>query len=210
MVPGTQDRIHLAEDLLGGGGRRSLPSVSCHRRRRGDRHRARPSRQSGRMWSTRGSTWPASFWHLGSSSKDGIVGVVRVVLVNDRLGDSTTPLVVLIDADSASAAEMVASALQDAGRATLMGQTTFGTGTGLAEYLLDDGSLLSIGIVEWLTRAGRSVWHTGVKPDIALALPNGAMPITPIELTAYAAGALRSSGDTQLLKAMELLNAAGR
>ena len=133
-------------------------------------------------------------------------GVVRVALVvSDWLGDRTTPLVVLIDADSASASEMVASALQDAGRATLVGETTFGTGTGLGDYSLEDGSVLSIGILELLTRSGRSVWHTGVTPDVAIAMPDGVRPITPSELAALSAGTNAYSGDTQLAAAVRML-----
>ena len=72
-------------------------------------------------------------------------GTVRVAYVDGGIVDGTTPLAVLVDGDSASAAEMVAAALQEAGRAVLIGQTTFGTGTGLAGYYLADGSVLEVG-----------------------------------------------------------------
>jgi carboxyl-terminal processing protease len=68
-----------------------------------------------------------------------------------------TPLVVLVDHGTASAAEIVASALQDSHRATITGQTTFGTGTILGQFSLTDGSALRIGTVEWLTQNGRSI-----------------------------------------------------
>ena len=99
----------------------------------------------------------------------------------------------------------MASALQDAGRAKLVGETTFGTGTILTDFGLDDGSVLSIGTVEWLTRAGRSVWHTGVQPDVVVQLPAGASPLTPATLRSLSEPGLLSSGDAQLLEALQLL-----
>ena len=93
-----------------------------------------------------------------------------------------TPLVVLVDHGTASAAEIVASALQDAHRATISGQTTFGTGTILGQFSLTDGSALRIGTVEWLTRNGRSIWHVGLVPDHVIALAKGEQPVTPTDL----------------------------
>ena len=136
-------------------------------------------------------------------------GVVRAASVDRPAIDTTSPLVVLIDADSASAAEIVASALQDAGRATLVGETTFGTGTGLAEFRLDDGSLLEIGTAEWLTRNGRSVWRAGVAPDIAVALPDRAEPVAAADLREAGGDSLQSSNDAPLLEAVRLLGRGG-
>ena len=65
------------------------------------------------------------------------------------------PLVVLVDHGTASASEIVAGAIQDAGRAKVVGVTTFGTGTVLGEFPLSDGSALRIGTVEWLTQGPR-------------------------------------------------------
>ena len=104
-------------------------------------------------------------------------GTVRVAYVDGGIVDGTTPLAVLVDGDSASAAEMVAAALQEAGRAVLIGQTTFGTGTGLASYYLADGSVLEVGEGAWLTRDGESAWRTGVQPDITVA--GSGKPLTP-------------------------------
>ncbi len=132
-------------------------------------------------------------------------GVVRAAMVDYPPADKNTPLVVLVDADSASAAEIVASALQDAGRAILVGEKTFGTGTTMLDFNLDDGSVLSIGIYEWLTRSGRSVWHSGVRPGITVAMRDGTTPITPSELAALAPGALGTSRDAQLIAAMREL-----
>ena len=74
------------------------------------------------------------------------------------------PLVVLINGGSASDSEIVAGALRDAHRATLIGETTFGTGTVLSEFELSDGSSLMLAVQEWLTPDKRSFWHKGIEP----------------------------------------------
>ena len=89
------------------------------------------------------------------------------------------PLTVLVDGDTASSSEIVSGALQDAERAKIVGETTFGTGTVLGEFALSDGSALRIGTVEWLTPKGRRIWHEGIAPDVSVALPDGVVPLTP-------------------------------
>jgi len=117
----------------------------------------------------------------------------------------TIPLVVLVDGGTASSAEIVTGAIQDAGRAPIVGQTTFGTGTVVSEVPLSDGSALRIGVIEWLTPKGRSIWRVGLAPDYPVTLAEGATPLVPDDLVGLNPLALRSSGDTQLLKALELL-----
>jgi carboxyl-terminal processing protease len=112
-----------------------------------------------------------------------------------------TPLVVLVDHGTASSAEIVASALQDAHRATIAGQTTFGTGTILGQFSLADGSALRIGTIEWLTGKGRSVWHVGIVPDDVVALAKGEQPVTPTDLRATPTPLARIP-DTQLRAAV--------
>jgi hypothetical protein len=85
----------------------------------------------------------------------------------------TIPLVVLVDEGSASSAEIVTGALQDAGRATVVGRPTFGTGTVVSEVPLSDGSALRIGVIEWLTPKGRSIWRVGLTPDSPCPCPRG-------------------------------------
>lgn len=118
------------------------------------------------------------------------------------------PLVVLVDHGSASSSEIVAGALQDAGRARLVGQTTFGTGTVLNEFGLSDGSALRVGTVQWLTRDGHQIWHHGITPDRPVALRDGAQALTPTELAALGRGGIASSNDTQLEAALRLLSQA--
>ena len=112
----------------------------------------------------------------------------------------TIPLVVLIDASSASASEIVAGALQDAGRAKLIGATTSGTGTVLETFPLSDGSALFLGTAEWLTRNGRQIWHQGIVPDQAVAMAKNTLPIPP---ASFATAKL--SADAQLSAALKLL-----
>ncbi len=115
------------------------------------------------------------------------------------------PMVVLIDQGTASAAEIVASALQDAGRAQLIGQTTFGTGTVLNQFGLSDGSALLIATQEWLTRNGRQLWRHGVTPDTTVALSADATPLTPETERNLTATDMKASTDAQLLKALQIL-----
>lgn len=119
----------------------------------------------------------------------------------------TTPLVVLVDRGTASSAEIVAGALQDARRARIVGQTTFGTGTVLTQFALPGGSALRVGTVEWLTRDGRQIWHHGIVPDVPVALPRGARPTTPSVLPRMTVDELARSQDSQLLTAIHELQA---
>jgi carboxyl-terminal processing protease len=120
-----------------------------------------------------------------------------------------TPMVVLINQGTASAAEIVAGALQDANRATLIGETTFGTGTVLNEFKLSDGSALLLATQEWLTPAGRVIWHKGITPDTAVTLPANVIPLTPDAMKSMTAKDIQSSGDQQLQKAVDDLNQTG-
>ncbi len=116
------------------------------------------------------------------------------------------PMVVLVNEGSASAAEIVAGALQDGHRAPLLGQTTFGTGTVLEEFKLADGSALLLAVQEWLTPSGRSFWHKGITPDFVLPLAENAEPVFPLMEKNMTPEELEKSDDRQLLKAIELIS----
>jgi carboxyl-terminal processing protease len=92
------------------------------------------------------------------------------------------PLVVLVNKGSASSSEIVAGALRDNDRATVVGQTTFGTGTVLAEFELDDGSSILLGVAEWLTPDGDFIRDTGIEPDVKVEQGEGDEPVSPTDL----------------------------
>ncbi|HEV8545383.1 MAG TPA: S41 family peptidase [Candidatus Limnocylindrales bacterium] len=126
---------------------------------------------------------------------------------NVKPGGTATdiPLVVLVDGGTASAAEIVAGAIQDAGRAKIVGEQTFGTGTVLGEFPLSDGSALRIGTVEWLTPKGRVIWHAGIAPDVVVERAADLTPIVPDDLRTMSAAEVRSLRDPQVKKALELV-----
>jgi len=132
-------------------------------------------------------------------------GEVKPIPVESGGVAPTIPMVVLINAGTASAAEIVSGALQDAHRAELVGETTFGTGTVLNEFPLSDGSALSLAVEEWLTPSGKSIWHHGISPDIQVSLPANTTPLVPEAEQGTTATQLTASGDNQLLRALELL-----
>jgi carboxyl-terminal processing protease len=115
------------------------------------------------------------------------------------------PLVVLVDGHTASSSEIVSGALQDAGRATIVGQTTYGTGTVLGEFPLADGSALRIGTVEWLTPQGRRIWHAGITPDVPVAGAEGTLPLLPDAIASMSADQLATLADPQMVRALELV-----
>ena len=102
--------------------------------------------------------------------------------------------------------KLSAGALQDARRATLVGEKTFGTGTVLNPFPLSDGSALLLAVEEWLTPAGHVIWHRGISPDVLVPLPPEASPVFPDVKKGMTAEELRQSKDEQLLRALGLLN----
>lgn len=102
------------------------------------------------------------------------------------------PVVVLVNAGSASAAEIVAGALRDLRGAKLVGEKTFGKGSVQEMERLKDGSTIKVSIAEWVTPKGTRINEAGLTPDVEVKAPEGG----------DAGGA-----DPQLEKALEILGA---
>lgn len=80
------------------------------------------------------------------------------------------PLAVLVDHGSASAAEIVAGAVQDTGAGKLFGVQTFGKGSVQSVYKLSDNTGLKLTTAKYYTPSGRSIHGTGIKPDVEVEL----------------------------------------
>ena len=113
-------------------------------------------------------------------------------------------LAVLVNENSASSAEILAGALRDNARAPVIGETTFGTGTVLSEFVLRDGSSILLGVAEWLTPDGDFIRETGITPDVRVPLGEGTEPLTPDDVRALSREEILAK-DAQLRKAYEEL-----
>lgn len=123
-------------------------------------------------------------------NRQGIQGNFEAVgqaLTND-------PLVVLVNQGTASASEILAGALQDNGRAQLVGETTFGKGLIQSLFELSDGSGLAVTIAKYETPNHRDINKLGIKPDIVIPQP----PISREKIG--------TAADGQYQAAMEFLN----
>ncbi len=111
----------------------------------------------------------------------------------------TVPLVVLVDANSASAAEIVAGSLQVHQRARLIGTTTYGKGSVQEDFVLSDGSDIHLTVERWYLPNGVTIDHKGLTPDqtVSLAHASDAYDVTQPSL-GYAR-------DAQLNAALSLL-----
>jgi C-terminal peptidase prc len=91
---------------------------------------------------------------------------------HDLLGNA--PIVVLVDRGSASGSEIVAGALRDHRRATLMGERTFGKGSVQTVIPLTGGQALKLTTSRYFTPSGASIHERGLDPDVRLDLPPSA------------------------------------
>ncbi len=88
-------------------------------------------------------------------------------------GNTTVPVVVLVDEGTASAAEVVAGALQDRNRAVIVGSRTYGKGSIQEPAQLSDGSALELTVGRYLTPSGRSLDGVGIDPDVLVSAKAG-------------------------------------
>ncbi len=146
--------------------------------------------------------------------KDGVVlqekdakGNIRNDAVQPGGVATDIPMVVLINQGTASAAEIVAGALQDAGRATLIGDKTFGTGTVLSTFNMPDGSAILLATTEWLTPKGRVIWHKGIVPDQTVTLAANVNGLFA-DIKPFTADQVQTTQDTQFLQALKALGVA--
>ena len=91
----------------------------------------------------------------------------KAMAKNDN-NEITCPIVVLVNEGTASAAEIVAGALQDNGRALIVGTQTFGKASVQTVIPLEDGSALKLTTARYYTPKGRSIQAEGIKPDIVV------------------------------------------
>ncbi len=101
-------------------------------------------------------------------------GTVDRHSVSGHPAAATIPLVVLVDANSASASEIVAGSLQVHHRAKLVGTVTYGKGSVQQDFELADGADIHITIKRWYLPNGQTIDHKGLAPDVVVTLANPA------------------------------------
>jgi carboxyl-terminal processing protease len=110
------------------------------------------------------------------------------------------PAVVLVNGASASAAEIVAGALQDHGRARIIGETTYGKGSVQTVMPLGEGSAIKLTTSRYLTPSGRSINGIGIEPDILVRSADANRQYRG------AGGPVAMRDDVQLLEALRLIS----
>jgi carboxyl-terminal processing protease len=110
------------------------------------------------------------------------------------------PMVVLVNSASASASEIVAGALQDHGRARIVGETTYGKGSVQTVMPLGEGNAIKLTTSRYLTPSGRSINGSGIQPDVVVPSDD------PHRQYRGAGGRVALRDDAQLLEAIRLIS----
>jgi carboxyl-terminal processing protease len=126
-------------------------------------------------------------------------GVVDRHQVGSTHAAAKVPLVVLVDANSASASEIVAGSLQVHQRARLVGTKTYGKGSVQEDFALSDGSDIHLTVQRWYLPNGQTIDHKGLMPDVTVTL---ASPTDAFDVTQPSLGYAK---DTQLNAALAML-----
>ncbi|MEJ7901395.1 MAG: S41 family peptidase, partial [Thermomicrobiales bacterium] len=96
-------------------------------------------------------------------------------IVNGETPPTDLPLIVLVDGNTASAAEIVAGSLRDYDRAMVVGEQTFGKGSVQRIFDFQDGASLRVTVAEWFTPSKGRIQDDGIRPDVLLTTGDNAM-----------------------------------
>lgn len=95
-------------------------------------------------------------------------GETSLPIVNGETAPTDLPLIVLVDGNTASAAEIVAGSLRDYDRALVVGEETFGKGSVQRIFDFQDGASLRVTVAEWFTPSMGRIQDEGIRPDVLL------------------------------------------
>ncbi len=149
---------------------------------------------------------PGGYVHIVAEISDALLGKGLIVYTEDKNGKReeifsdaehqfVKPMVVLVNAYSASASEILAGAIKDYKVGTIVGTTTFGKGVVQGTYELKDGSAVKVTVAKYFTPAGNNIHGIGVEPDVAVELPEELQNQFRVEREL----------DTQFIKAVEVM-----
>ncbi|MBA2470117.1 MAG: S41 family peptidase [Chloroflexia bacterium] len=101
-------------------------------------------------------------------------GATELPIINGETAPVDLPLIVLVDGNTASAAEIVAGSLRDYDRALVVGEPTFGKGSVQRIFDFQDGASLRVTVAEWFTPSRGRIQDDGIRPDVLLTTDENA------------------------------------